>query len=54
MNVDGHPSRGRPKKRWMDCVKDDMSIKGVRKEQEKKKGRREHVVPTPLSGITGR
>jgi hypothetical protein len=22
MNVDGHPSRGRPKKR-MDCVKDD-------------------------------
>jgi hypothetical protein len=28
MNVDGHASRGRPK-RWMDCVKDDMRIKGV-------------------------
>jgi hypothetical protein len=28
MNVDGHPRRGRPKKRWMDCVKDDMRIKG--------------------------
>jgi hypothetical protein len=29
INVDGHPRRGRPKKRWMDCVKDDMRIKGV-------------------------
>jgi hypothetical protein len=29
MNVDRHPRRGRPKKRWMDCVNDDMRIKGV-------------------------
>jgi hypothetical protein len=29
MNVDGHPSRGRPKKRSMDCVKDDKRLKGV-------------------------
>jgi hypothetical protein len=29
MNVDGHPRRGRPKKRGMDCVKDDLRIKGV-------------------------
>jgi hypothetical protein len=27
MNVDRYPSRGRPKKRWMDCVKDDMKIR---------------------------
>jgi hypothetical protein len=27
MNVDGHFSRGRRRKRWMDCVKDN--IKGV-------------------------
>jgi hypothetical protein len=29
IKVDGHPSRGRPNKRWMGCVKDDMRIKGV-------------------------
>jgi hypothetical protein len=42
-NVDGHPNRGRPKKRGMGCVKDDMRLKGVsmemtsyRKEWKKK------------------
>jgi hypothetical protein len=30
MNVDGHPSRGQPRKIWM--VKDDMKIKGVNME----------------------
>jgi hypothetical protein len=44
INVDVHPSRGRLRKRWMVCVKDDMKIKGARK----------HVVPTPHSGIRGR
>jgi hypothetical protein len=29
MNVDWHPRRGPPKKRWIDCVKDDMRIKGA-------------------------
>jgi hypothetical protein len=43
MNADGHP-RGQPRKRWMDCVKDDMKIKIVnmemtsdRREWKKKK-----------------
>jgi hypothetical protein len=43
MNVDGHHSRGWPRKRWKDCVKDDMNKKGVgmemtsdRKEWKKK------------------
>ncbi|PZC82802.1 hypothetical protein B5X24_HaOG209587 [Helicoverpa armigera] len=29
MNVDGYSGRGRPKKRWMDCVKADMVRKNV-------------------------
>jgi hypothetical protein len=29
-------SRSRPNKRWMDCVKDDMRIKGVNMEMTKK------------------
>jgi hypothetical protein len=28
-NVDGHPSRGRSRKRWIGCVQHDMKIKGV-------------------------
>jgi hypothetical protein len=52
MNIDGHPSRGRLKKRWMDCVKVYMGIKGVgMKMTIEENGRRKHVVPTPFSGI---
>jgi hypothetical protein len=29
MNVDGHHSKSRPRKRWIDCAKDDMKIKRV-------------------------
>ncbi|KAJ8710705.1 hypothetical protein PYW08_009220 [Mythimna loreyi] len=29
LHVDGWRGRGRPKKRWMDCVKSDMKEKGV-------------------------
>jgi hypothetical protein len=55
MNVEGHPRRGRPKKRWMDYVKDDMRIKGVSMEMTSdgviEQNERKHVVPTPLSRI---
>jgi hypothetical protein len=37
MNVVMHPRRGRPKKRWMDCVKDDMRMKGVNMEMSDRK-----------------
>ena len=29
MNMDGSRRRGKPKKRWMDCVTNDMLEKGV-------------------------
>ena len=29
INVDRWRGRGRPKKRWMDCVKNDMKEQGV-------------------------
>jgi hypothetical protein len=56
MNVDGHPSRSRPRKRLMDCMKDDMKIKGVSmvRTRIEENGRRKHVLPTPHSGIRGR
>jgi hypothetical protein len=34
VNVDEH-SRDRPNKRWIDCVKDDIRIKGVSMEMTK-------------------
>jgi hypothetical protein len=44
------------RKRWMDCVKSDMKIKGVSMEIRVigENERRKHVVATPLSGIRGR
>jgi hypothetical protein len=39
INLDGHPNRSRRKKRWTDCVKDDMRKKGV--SMEIKSDRRE-------------
>jgi hypothetical protein len=53
MNVDVHPSRGRPKKIWMDCVKDDMRIKGERMEitSDRREWKKNNGVPIPLSGI---
>jgi hypothetical protein len=51
MTVDGHPRRDRPKKRRMDCVKDEMRIKRVniemtsdRREWKKKTLCRPHLM----------
>jgi hypothetical protein len=49
MKVDGHPSRGRPRRRWMDCVKDDMNIKGV--SMEMTSDRREWKKKCPSDGV---
>jgi hypothetical protein len=54
MNVDGYPSRGRLKKRWMDCVRDDMRIKemSIKMMSDRIKWKKKKfVVPTPLTGI---
>lgn len=29
MNVNGWRNRGQPKEKWMDCLKDDVTDKGV-------------------------
>ena len=29
MNIQGRRGRGRPKRRWMDCVRDDLRSKGL-------------------------
>jgi hypothetical protein len=56
MNVDGLSSRGRPKKRWMEYVKDDMRIKGVSMEMmsDRREWKKKHIAPTPFGGIRGR
>jgi hypothetical protein len=56
MNIDGHPSRGRPRKRWMDCVKDDMKLKGVSMDMtsDRREWKKKHVVSTPHGGIRRR
>jgi hypothetical protein len=35
MNVDGHPSRGHLKKKWINRVKDDMEMTSDRREWKK-------------------
>ena len=32
MEVQGRRRRGRPRKRWRDCVRDDMQLKGINEE----------------------
>jgi endonuclease III len=55
INVDGHAIRGRPRKRWMDCMKDDMEIKRASMEMtsDRREWRIKHVMPIQHSGIRG-
>jgi hypothetical protein len=48
-----HPSRGRPRKRWIDCAKDDMKIKGVSMEMTsiEENGRRNMLCRPHLVGL---
>jgi hypothetical protein len=55
MNEDGHPSRGRPKKKRIDSVKHDIRIKGVSMEMtsDRREWKKKTCYPTKvgLSGI---
>ena len=31
IKVEGHRGRGRPRQRWVDCVRSDMELKGLRR-----------------------
>ena len=33
MEIEGRRKRGRPRKRWRDCVKDDLQLKGISEEE---------------------
>jgi hypothetical protein len=55
-DVDGHPSRSWPRKRWMGCVKDDIKIKGVSIEMTsgRKEWKKKTCCASSHSGISGR
>jgi hypothetical protein len=55
MNVDGRPSRGRPRKRWMDCVRYDMKIKEASMEMmsDRREWKKKLRCAAPHSGIRG-
>ena len=50
IEVQGSRRRGRPKKRWMDCVKDDLREKGLSGEEVYDRAARKilssHIDPT--------
>ena len=47
MEVDGRRARGRPTKRWMDNIREDMRIRGVREEEAQDRSRWRCKMQTP-------
>ena len=46
MEVQGGRKRGRPRKRWRDCVRDDMDLKGINEEETKDRNQWRRLIQT--------
>ena len=55
LSPDGQRPRGRPKKRWMDCLREDMQVTGVRPavaaDRTKWKAKCRKADPAPSAGF---
>jgi len=52
MDVEGRRGRGRPARRWIDLVKDDMKVRGVTSALVGVRGRWRAAIDAPVSRKT--